>query len=93
MDYKLLKNVSPATDEDICTRCGICASRCPTGAISLQGNTMVTDASQCILCCACVKQCLIGARELKDERIDKIRGMLLAKFSERKEPEFFYPSI
>lgn len=93
MDFRMLKNVSPVSDDIICTRCGTCASVCPTGAMSLQDNNMVTDASQCILCCACVKHCTTGARELIDERIGKIRGMLTSKFSQRKEPEtFFVPS-
>ena len=90
MDFRVLKNVSPVSDGIVCTRCGTCASVCPTGAISLRDNTMVTDASQCILCCACVKHCTTGARELIDERIGKIRGMLTSKFSQRKEPETFF---
>lgn len=89
MDYRVLRNVAPVTDNEICTRCGTCASLCPTGAISLQEGEMETDASQCILCCACVKQCTTGARELNDERIGKVRGMLTSKFSQRKEPEWF----
>lgn len=88
-DYRVLKNVAPVTDNEICTRCGTCASLCPTGAISLQNGVMETDASQCILCCACVKQCTTGARELTDERIGKVRGMLTSKFSQRREPEWF----
>ena len=90
MDYKVLQNVAPASDDQLCTRCGACATACPTGAIALQGNIMATDASLCILCCACVKQCTIGARELNDERINKLRGMLTTKFAQRKEPELFY---
>ena len=90
MDYRVLKNVAPVSDDLLCTSCGTCGSICPTGAITLQDNAMVTDASLCILCCACVKSCTAGARELNDERISKVRGMLTSKFGERKEPEMFF---
>jgi len=88
-DYKRLGNIAPIIDNARCTNCGVCMMVCPTGAISLRDGAMVTDASQCILCCACVKACVLSARALKDERIDKLRGMLVSKFSERKEPEIF----
>ena len=36
----LLKGAVPATamlkEEDLCTRCGLCAQRCPTGAITME---------------------------------------------------------
>lgn len=92
MEARVLKNVAPLSDDRVCTRCGTCASLCPTGAISLQGDTMVTDVSLCILCCACVKHCTTGARELMDERINKLRGMLTTKFAERREPEWYFCS-
>ena len=93
MEFRMLQNVAPVSDDQFCTRCGTCASLCPTGAISLQDDKMVTDASLCILCCACVKQCVTASRELIDERINKLRGMLITKFSERKEPEVFFSQI
>lgn len=88
-DYTVLKNIAPDLDSARCTNCGVCMMVCPTGAISLTNGTMVTNASECILCCACVKACVLSARALTDERIDKVRGMLVSKFSERKEPETF----
>ena len=89
-EYRVLKNVAPTTDQVSCTLCSLCAFVCPTGAITIQDNTVVTDASLCILCCACVKRCTVGGRELVDERIVKTRNMLLTKFSERKEPETYF---
>jgi len=89
-EIRLPKNLAPMSDELMCTRCLSCFSACPTGAIALKGNLIVTDASRCTLCCACVKNCTTGARTLDDERIDKIRVMLTRKFSERKQPEQFF---
>ena len=89
-DYRVLRGVSPVSDDLICTRCGTCATVCPTGAITMQDNKMVTDVRHCILCCACVKNCTTGGRELLDERIGKLRSMLVSKFSARKEPETYF---
>lgn len=91
-DYRVPKDIAPTSDNLICTRCGACATVCPTGAISLQDNEMQTDASLCILCCACVKSCTTGGRELDNALINKVRGMLTTKFSERKEPVLFFPA-
>ena len=89
-DYRVPKNMAPTSDDLMCTRCGACATVCPTGAISLQDNQMLTDESLCILCCACVKSCTTGGRELENEMINKVRGMLTTKFSARKEPETYF---
>ena len=46
----------PSVDESLCTHCGLCAARCPHGAIR-KGDECHTDRSLCIRCCACVKVC------------------------------------
>ena len=91
-DYRVIKNLAPISDDARCNICGVCMMVCPTGAISLRDGAMATDASNCILCCACVKACVLSARALIDERIGKIRGMLVHKCIERKEPETYFVS-
>lgn len=88
-DYRVPKNIAPVIDNARCTNCGVCMMVCPTGAIALRNNVMVTDASECILCCACTRACVLSARALVDERIGKVRGMLVSKFTERREPETY----
>ena len=88
-DYRVPKNIAPVILDGQCTVCGLCALLCPTNAIAFDGKQMVTDASKCILCCACTKRCPTAGRVLNDERIEKVRGMLTSKFSERREPETF----
>lgn len=44
-----------------CTRCGTCASICPTEAIDC--NTLQVNEKKCIRCYACVKACPCHARQ------------------------------
>lgn len=52
---------TPQVDTELCTHCGLCVKRCPTGAI-LAGNEWNTNEEKCIRCCACVKGCSSKAR-------------------------------
>ena len=61
--------------EERCTHCGLCASACPSGAISLSQSAVHINAGQCLLCCRCVHGCpsraLVLSERLKDNpRID-----------------------
>ena len=83
-----LSNVSPDTIEEICIKCGQCASVCPTGVVTV-GDTVVTDRSGCIRCCACVKVCPTKARVMREPRIQQVVEQLTVKCSARKEPEIY----
>jgi NADP-reducing hydrogenase subunit HndC len=50
-------------NSDRCRKCGLCAKRCPTGAISgvLGKEPYVIDASKCIKCGACEQACKFNA--------------------------------
>lgn len=48
-------------DESMCTHCGLCVTRCPSGAI-VKGDELHVDEAKCIKCCACVKVCHQKAR-------------------------------
>ena len=61
---------------DACSMCGRCAELCPTDAIGISDNKLVTDGSKCALCMACVKACPTRARILPLPMSEKIRQML-----------------
>lgn len=48
---------------DACTNCGLCATRCPAGAIP-QDAPAQTDTARCISCMRCVSLCPNHARQV-----------------------------
>jgi ferredoxin len=83
-----LSNISPDTIDEICIKCGQCASVCPTGVVTVT-DTVVTDKSGCIRCCACVKICPTKARVMREPRIQQLAEQLTVKCNAPKEPEMY----
>lgn len=83
-----LSYISPVTREMECSKCELCASVCPTAAITVK-DTVITDSGVCIRCCACVKNCSTGARVMEDQRIRQVAEQLSINCRKRKEPETY----
>lgn len=89
--YKELKdfgNITPDTDDMLCTLCEECMRACPTAAITIN-DYVETDAAKCIVCCACIKVCPTEARMMLNERILKTANWLYENYSQRKDPQVF----
>ena len=71
-----------------CSACGLCADKCPAGAIDRK-NPQMTDKSKCISCMRCVSVCPKHARKISGF-MTAVAGMAIKKAcSVRKECELF----
>lgn len=72
-----------------CTQCGSCADACPTQAIRLEGEAVVTEKARCILCMACTAVCPEHARVLPPPMVEKLTQMLANVRDVRSGNDFF----
>lgn len=83
---------APPKPTDACTKCGVCASVCPAGAIP-ENAPDTADGEKCIICMACVKKCPECARKPAHPTFEQAVSWLRANCAERKEPELFPAGI
>jgi pyruvate formate lyase activating enzyme len=64
--------------ESRCIRCGACLAHCSQGAISSQGDGVVTDGELCTVCGACVDACYAEAREIvgREMTVDQVMAVV-----------------
>lgn len=50
-------------NEEKCTHCQTCVSRCKQQAITFENGRIITDAEKCTMCETCIDYCINNARE------------------------------
>lgn len=87
--YKEFKGsaAKPIASDD-CTRCGLCAEKCPAAAIPTD-HPEQTDAARCISCMRCISVCPLNARALHPDLMAGIGQMLSKVASGRKVNQLF----
>lgn len=77
----------PSADKR-CNACGVCASACPTGAISKE-NPPAKDKKRCISCAACVAACPEQAMTFRGIPYRLFESLFSWAFRARREPQAF----
>lgn len=71
-----------------CTRCGLCAQKCPTGAIP-KDNPSLVEKEKCISCMRCIALCPVQARTLNRAMLFAASQKMKKACASRKENELF----
>lgn len=87
--YKEYKGIplKPHADKT-CKKCGICAPKCPVGAISVEDPSL-TDDKICISCMRCIDICPESARSLNKLMLAGSAQMMKKACSEPKKNECY----
>lgn len=76
------------TAADTCSKCGLCAAKCPVGAIDREHSETV-DENKCISCMRCIAVCPKGARSVNKEQLTAASQRMAKAFETRKGNELF----
>ena len=93
MPYKVFNQlpIYPSADEK-CVKCGVCASKCPVGAISSE-NPNETDNDKCLACGRCIVECEVEARDFRGEFFEARAAKFQEAFSSPRKTELFYAEV
>lgn len=82
------KSCMPQIVDESCVNCGICAKKCPVGAIS-ENNPAHINEEKCFSCMRCISVCPKNARKLNPAVLEGVGQRLAPVCSERKENKLY----
>lgn len=86
--YKNFGGAGMFPETDGCIRCGLCAEKCPAGAIPTDAPD-TTDKEKCISCMRCIEICPANARRRNEAALQNTIERLKNAVSGRKNNELF----
>ncbi|HIR52304.1 MAG TPA: 4Fe-4S binding protein [Candidatus Onthovicinus excrementipullorum] len=73
-----------------CVRCGLCAEKCPVGAIPMK-DPSATEKERCISCMRCIAVCPVGARSVPAAMVTATKLKIGEACAGRKKNQLFLP--